>query len=71
MLSTNSCQELENQFCGFSFSSATFSTDDATLVSLSSLHEVIGIVGNGKDVGRSFTDLFILVLVDVSLIIDG
>ena len=71
MLSANGGQELENQFCGFGFSGSALSADDATLVLLSSFHEVVCIVSDGKDVRRSFADLLVLVTVDVFLIIDG
>lgn len=71
VLSTNSCQELQYQFCGFGFSGSTFPADDAALVSLSTLHEVVGVVSDGKDVRWSLADLLVLVAVDVSLIVDG
>ena len=71
MLSTNGGKELKNQFSGFGFSGSTLPADDATLVPLSSLHEVVCIVSDGKDVRRSFADLLVFIAVDVLLIIDG
>ena len=45
--------------------------DDDTLVLLPSLHEVVGIVRNGKDVWRLLPNLLVSVLVDVLQVVDG
>lgn len=71
VLATDSGQELQNEFCGLCFPCTTLSTDDDTLVPLSSLHEVVGIVCCGKDVWCFIADLFVFVPIDVCLIIDG
>lgn len=71
MLPTDGRKKLQNQLRGFSLSSSTFPTDDDTLVSLSSLHEIVSVVCCGKDVWGLFSDLFVLVAIDVCLIIDG
>ncbi len=71
MLSTHGSQEREDEFSGFCLPGSTLSTDDHTLVPLTTLHEVVGIVSNGEDVWRLLPQFFILVSVDVSLVVDG
>ena len=44
--------------------------DDDALVSLPPLHEVVGIVCNGKDVWRLLAQLSVLILLDVGCIVD-
>ena len=44
--------------------------DDDTLVPLSSFHEVVGIVCDGKDVGWLLTQLPVSILLDVGCIVD-
>jgi len=46
------------------------SPDDDTLVPLPSFHEVVGIVCNGKNVGRLFSYLLVTILLDVGSVID-
>ena len=70
MLAANSSKKLKNEFSRLCLSSSTLPTDDNTLVFLSSLHKVVGIVCNGKDVRRLFTNLFVSVLVDVLLVVN-
>ncbi len=71
MLSAHGSQEREDEFSGLCLPGPTFSTDDHTLVPLTTLHEVVGIVSNGKDMWRLLSNLFVLVSVDVSLVVDG
>ena len=71
MLSTDCCQKLQDELCGFRLSCPTLSTDDHTLIPLPSLHEVVGIVGCGKDVRGLLPYLLVFVAIDVSLIVDG
>ena len=47
------------------------SPNDDTLITLSALHEVVRIVGDGKDVRRQLADLLVLVAFDVLLTVDG
>ena len=47
-----------------------YSPDDDALVSLSPLHEVVGIVCDGKDVWRLLAQLSVLILLDVGCIVD-
>ena len=48
-----------------------FTPDDHTLVSLPSLHEVVGVVCDGKDMWRLLANLPVPVLANVPLVIDG
>ena len=46
------------------------SPDDDTLVPLPAFHEVVGVVCNGKNVGRLLSYLPVTILLDVGSVID-
>ena len=71
MLAADCCQELEDELGGLGLPCPALSADDHTLVPLATLHEVVGIVRNGKDVRRLFPKLLVFVPVDVSLVVNG
>ena len=71
MLPTDGRQELQDKLRGLCLPCSALPTDNDTLVTLPSLHEVVGIVCCGKDVRRFFSNLLVFVAVNVGLVVDG
>jgi len=71
VLTTDGRQKLQDQLGRFGLPCPALPTDDHALVPLSPLHEVVGIVCNGKDVWGLLPNLFVFVAVDVGLVVDG
>lgn len=60
--------KLRDHKCGFK---GSFPPDDAALVAVVPLHVEVTVVGDGKDVRRHFSDLFVGVEADLVGCVDG
>jgi len=71
VLSTDGCQILQDELSALSLASAGFATDDDALILLCSTHQSVTIVSNCEDMRWKFSNLLLLVGLDLFCRVDG